>query len=138
MPIAKRATILRAKLKAEGYPLPYTEAGRQDPVRAGPFPEQGGGRQGGTHPEGARRIRVRGGQALTSVIPERIRLHAAGPDRVVGALLGFWRGLVSEIIALGAWVLAFVTASFVPELQPHAGGSGSRSPLLQGPGRPFW
>jgi len=51
----------------------------------------------------------------------------------LSALLGFWRGLVSEIVALGAWVLAFVTAkSFVPELQPYA-AAWVKEPLLQGP-----
>ena len=37
----------------------------------------------------------------------------------LSALLGFWRGLLSEIIALGAWVLAFMAArAFLPEVQP--------------------
>ena len=51
----------------------------------------------------------------------------------LSALLGFWRGLVSELIALGAWLLAFVMAkSFMPELQPHA-AQWVKEPLLQGP-----
>lgn len=49
----------------------------------------------------------------------------------LSALLGFWRGLVSEIVALGAWILAFFTAkAFVPELQPFT-AAWIRDPLLQ-------
>ena len=41
----------------------------------------------------------------------------------LSAALGFWRGLVSEVIALGAWVVAFMVArAFSPELQPHLKG----------------
>ena len=51
----------------------------------------------------------------------------------LSALLGFWRGLVSEVVALGAWLLAFVMAkSFMPELQPYA-VAWVKEPLLQGP-----
>ena len=51
----------------------------------------------------------------------------------LSALLGFWRGLVSEAVALGAWALAFVMAkSFMPELQPYA-AVWVKEPLLQGP-----
>ena len=54
---------------------------------------------------------------------------------VVGlsAALGFWRGLLSEIVALGAWVAAFLVAkAFMPELQPYA-AAWVAEPLLQGP-----
>lgn len=38
----------------------------------------------------------------------------------LSAALGFWRGLLSEIVALGAWVLAFVMArTFMGDVQPH-------------------
>ena len=51
----------------------------------------------------------------------------------LSALLGFWRGLLSEILALGAWVLAFVMAkTFMPEVQPFA-AAWVREPLLHGP-----
>jgi membrane protein required for colicin V production len=51
----------------------------------------------------------------------------------LSALLGFWRGLLSEIIALGAWVLAFMAArAFLPEVQPLL-ANWVREPLLQGP-----
>lgn len=51
----------------------------------------------------------------------------------LSALLGFWRGLVSEVVALGAWLLGFVMAkSFMPELQPYA-AAWIKEPLLQGP-----
>jgi len=51
----------------------------------------------------------------------------------LSALLGFWRGLISEIVALGAWLLAFMVAkSFMPELQPLV-ASWVKEPLLQGP-----
>ena len=51
----------------------------------------------------------------------------------LSALLGFWRGLVSEVVALGAWLLAFVMAkSLMPELQPYA-ATWVKEPLLQGP-----
>lgn len=52
---------------------------------------------------------------------------------VLGAsvLLGAWRGLFSEILALVAWVLAFITArTFAPELAPMLGG-WIREPALQ-------
>ncbi|HOB46726.1 MAG TPA: CvpA family protein [Zoogloea sp.] len=54
---------------------------------------------------------------------------------VVGlsAVLGFWRGLLSEVVALGAWVLAFVMAkSFTAELKPFTTVL-VKEPLLQGP-----
>lgn len=54
---------------------------------------------------------------------------------VVGlsAVLGFWRGLLSEVVALGAWVLAFVTAkSFTAELKPFTTFL-VKEPVLQGP-----
>ena len=39
----------------------------------------------------------------------------------LSAALGFWRGLLSEVLALGAWLLAFVAAkSFMPQVQPLA------------------
>lgn len=51
----------------------------------------------------------------------------------LSALLGFWRGLISEIVALGAWLLAFMVAkSFMPELQPLV-ANWVKEPLLQGP-----
>lgn len=50
----------------------------------------------------------------------------------LSALLGFWRGLVSEIVALGAWILAFFMAkAFVPVLQPFMTG-WIHDPMLQG------
>lgn len=49
------------------------------------------------------------------------------------ALLGFWRGLLSEVLALGAWLLAFWLArTFMPELQPWM-AAWVKEPLLQGP-----
>ena len=48
-------------------------------------------------------------------------------------MLGFWRGLLSEVVALGAWVLAFVMAkSFTAELKPFTTVL-VKEPLLQGP-----
>ena len=51
----------------------------------------------------------------------------------LSAALGFWRGLLSEVLALGAWLLAFVAAkSFMPQVQPLA-ARWVAEPLLQGP-----
>ncbi|WP_300440770.1 CvpA family protein [Zoogloea sp.] len=51
----------------------------------------------------------------------------------LSAALGFWRGLLSEVLALGAWLLAFVAAkSFMPQVQPLA-ATWVSEPLLQGP-----
>lgn len=51
----------------------------------------------------------------------------------LSALLGFWRGLLSEILALGAWVLAFVMARvFMPQLAPQV-AVWVKEPVLQGP-----
>lgn len=48
-------------------------------------------------------------------------------------MLGFWRGLLSEIVALGAWLLAFVMAkAFMGSLQPYVSG-WVKEPVLQGP-----
>lgn len=50
----------------------------------------------------------------------------------LSAALGFWRGLLSEIVALGAWILAFVMAkTFVADVQPYTANWISE-PLLQG------
>ena len=50
----------------------------------------------------------------------------------LSALLGFWRGLLSEIVALGAWILAFVTARmFAGDVQPLA-ATWVKEPVLQG------
>lgn len=50
----------------------------------------------------------------------------------LSAALGFWRGLLSEIVALGAWILAFVIArTFAADVQPYL-VSWVKEPLLQG------
>ena len=50
----------------------------------------------------------------------------------LSAALGFWRGLVSEVLALGAWVFAFVVArTFTADLQPLM-GNWLKQPFLQG------
>lgn len=49
----------------------------------------------------------------------------------LSALLGFWRGLLSELIALGAWVLAFFAAkTLLPAVQPLA-ARWVAEPMLQ-------
>lgn len=51
----------------------------------------------------------------------------------LSALLGFWRGLISEVVALGAWLLAFMMAkAFMPQLLPYV-ANWVKEPLLQGP-----
>lgn len=51
----------------------------------------------------------------------------------LSALLGFWRGLLSEIVALGAWVLAFLVARhFMDQLMPLT-SAWVKEPVLQGP-----
>ncbi len=50
----------------------------------------------------------------------------------LSAALGFWRGLLSEIVALGAWILAFVMArTFMADVQPYTANL-VKEPLLQG------
>ncbi|HNE15461.1 MAG TPA: CvpA family protein, partial [Rhodocyclaceae bacterium] len=51
----------------------------------------------------------------------------------LSALLGFWRGLISEVVALGAWVLAFLVAkAFLPDVTPWL-AAWVREPVLQAP-----
>lgn len=51
----------------------------------------------------------------------------------VSAVLGFWRGLLSELLALCAWVLAFVAArALVGSVQPYV-ALLVREPVLQVP-----
>lgn len=51
----------------------------------------------------------------------------------LSALLGFWRGLISEIVALGAWVLAFLVArAFLTDVTPWV-SAWVREPVLQAP-----
>jgi hypothetical protein len=124
---------LTAKLKQQGYNF-YTEAlpspaGQPDAGAGRPLPEQGSGRGGARADQAASAWtawsrRSKQGSDLRSITP----CWRSSPRRLLGA----WRGLVSEVLALAAWVAAFLAArAWAPGMAPHVGGEWLKEPALQ-------
>jgi DedD protein len=99
---------LQSKISAAGVST-YTEVletpdGKKTRVRAGPFPNR----------EAAEKAldKLKRSASVESSPAGNDSLRLSGPGRRASLLLGMWRGVVGEIIALVAWILAFFAASW--------------------------